>query len=143
MTTALGRFLTGLGLAWMGWAIVTGVIRVDPDLRLDWFPGLVLFFVGRALTKAGRREPLEEPDPSRQEPQRQTPAPRPRPRQVPTPAPEIRYPLEPETPVEPLPEIPDLEAAILEAPPPMTSEEMLAEARRQFGPRPFDDETES
>jgi hypothetical protein len=143
MTTALGRMLTGLGVAWMGWAIVTGLVRIDPDLSLPFLPGLLFFFVGRALTKAGRREPLEDAGPSWQEPQRQTPAPPPRRRQVSTPGPEIRHQPEPETPVEHLPEIPDLEAAILDAPPPMSSEEMLAEARRQFGPRPFDDRTES
>ena len=141
MTTALGRILTALGVVWMGWAIVTGLLRFDPDLSLPFLPGLLFFFVGRAMTKAGRREPLEDADPSWQEPQMQTPpVPSPRRRQSSRPAAEIRYQPEPDTPVDPLAEIPDLEAAILDAPPPMTSEEMVAEARRQFGPRPFDDE---
>lgn len=135
--TAFGRLLTALGVLWMAWAIVTGLlIRVQPDISLPFLPGLLFFFVGRAMTKAGRRKPLEDAEPSSQVP----PAPSPRRRQVSRPAPEPRHQPEPERPTDPVLEIPDLEEAILDAPPPMSSEEMVAEARRQFGPRPFDDE---
>jgi hypothetical protein len=140
MITALGRLLTALGVLWMGWAIVTGLLRVQPDISLPFLPGLLFFFVGRAMTRAGRRESLDDAGQSSQESQMETPAPSPRRRQVSRPATETRFQPEPETPTDTLPVIPDLEKAILDPPPPMTSEEMVAEARRQFGPRPFDDE---
>lgn len=143
-TASLGRMLTGLGALWMGWAIFTGLFQVGSeleDLGLPFLPGLLFFIVGRAMTKAVERRPLPEPGPSWQQPEvepRMAPPQRPAPR----PEPERRFELQPEMEREPVPELPDLEEEILEPPPPMTSEEMVADARRRFGPHPIEEDEE-
>lgn len=125
----------------MGWSVVTGMFELGGELRglgLPFLPGLLFFFVGRALARAGGREPLPDTEPARQEPR-----PRPIQQQRPAPRPEPETRFEPQLdepePVEPLGGLADLEEEILELRPPMTSEEMVADARRRFGPRPFDD----
>lgn len=141
-TASLGRVLTALGIAWMGWALFTGLFRLGGELEglgLPFLPGLIIFFVGRAMTKAGERRPLPEPGQSQQAAEMKPPPVR---RTAPAPAPEpvIRYEPEPEMSDEPSVELPDLEEEILELPPAMTSEEMVAEARRRYGPHPIDDD---
>ncbi|MGH8946703.1 MAG: hypothetical protein ACRDVL_11200 [Acidimicrobiia bacterium] len=148
-TAALGRMLTALGALWMGWSVFIGLFELGREIEglgLPFLPGLLFFFVGRAMTKAGKTEPLPDEAASRQEPRRETRAPRPetRPssvgrREPPRPEPEaMTSPQpEPEMPAE-MPGLSSLEDEILELPPPMTSEEMVAEARRRFGPRPLE-----
>jgi hypothetical protein len=140
-TKTLGRMLTGLGVLWMGWSVVTGMFEFGGELRglgLPFIPGLLFFLVGRALARAGSRESLPESDPARQGP-RPRPQQRPRPAPIPEPETHLDSHLDEPDPAEALAGLSDLEEEILELPPPMTSEEMLAEARRRFGPRPYDD----
>jgi hypothetical protein len=148
-TAALGRMLSGLGFLWMSWSVFTGLFELGSgveDLGLPFLPGLLFFFVGRAMTKAGKREPLPDDVQSRQEPRLGTSLPRAetRPaslsrREPPRPDSEAmtRPQAEPEMPAE-IPGLSSLEDEILELRPTMTSEEMVAEARRLFGPRPVE-----
>lgn len=137
-TAALGRMLTALGVLWMAWSLVTELVRVDPDITLPFLPGLIIFFVGRALARAGNggtgdeSASGEQPTPVRDASRRPRPA-------VDEPRPVRRYEREPEPELEPEPLLADLEEAILDPPPPMTSEEMVAEAKRRFAPRPMDE----
>ena len=140
-----GRLLAGFGLVWVFWGFFGSVIgsQFGNDLvDLPILPGIVVFFLGRALTRGTRRvEPSAQPE---------TPA-------------ETRVPPRPETRVRSSPvrektrlEVPPvLEPAsvaediveALEAPEPRssmldgrstrkTSAEMVAEARERYGRRP-------
>lgn len=141
-----------MGILWMAWSIIFGLFEpARGSFDLPFLPGLLFFFVGRALRKAGRREPLPADESSSQErrvgagtPRSPRPAPRREQRTRYQPEPETRpaSPMptstEPEAGSEPMSDLAGLEEEILELPPPMTSAEMVAEARRRFGPRPLE-----
>lgn len=144
-TAALGRILSTFGWIWILGAIVTAF--VGGGRGVPFLPGIIIFLLGRTMSALGKRgaseddetgvtaQPGPSTEPAAREPRREE---RPvsqrnenleqrRRREPPATEPEEGF------------EIPDLEEAILEAPPPMTSDEMIAEARRSFAPRPSEE----
>ncbi|MBW3666468.1 MAG: hypothetical protein KY394_02620, partial [Actinobacteria bacterium] len=129
---------------WMLAALLT-VLVAPRGVGVPFLPGIVIYVAGKALTALGNRGTPDHEggagtEPASIEPERAPPPAKERPvarrneylgdRVAPTRA---------EAPDQEF-EVPDLEEAILKPPPPMSSEEMIAEARRRFGPRPFEEE---
>lgn len=130
--------LSRFGVLWMLGALITALIAPQ-GAGVPFLPGILIYVAGKTLTALGKRGVSEQEDRAEQEETFASIEPKP----VPPPASEHRpvarrneYLEEHTTPAE----LPDLEEAILEPPPPMTSEEMIAEARRRFGPRPIEEE---
>lgn len=141
-TASLGRFLSAFGWIWMLGALITALVGQQ---GVPFLPGVVIYIVGKVMGALGKRGAAEqdtgagapsttsvEPAPVRKPPVEGRPVSQRNEylgdRRTRDPEPEEEF------------EIPDLEEAILEPPPLMSSEEMVAEARRRFGPRPFDEE---
>jgi hypothetical protein len=141
-----GRLLTALGLAWVFWGFFGPVIGRqfgNSFVDLPPLPGIVIFFIGRALTRGGGRgesRPQQDTRPEAQAPPRLEPPVRP------APAPERTT-----QELRPVAEPVALSEVMLEAPPEgsepdlpvsdavairKTSAEMVAEARKRYGRRP-------
>lgn len=136
---------------WMLGALITGFIAMEGQ-GVPFLPGILIYVAGKTLTSLGRRGASEEEDGAKLETSGSI-EPKPTPKPTSQPASEPRpvsrrneyleghpKPVEPDESAEAAFELPDLEKAILEAPPPLTSEEMIAEARRRFGPRHLEEE---
>ena len=142
-TAKLGRFLSAFGWIWMLGALITAFIGQQ---GVPFLPGVAIYLVGKTMTALGKRGAAEGHDIGTSAPSTTSvePAPAPRPPVEERPVSQRNEYLGDRRTRDPEPEesfdIPDLEEAILESPPPMSSEEMVAEARRRFGPRPFDEE---
>ena len=141
----LGRLLAAIGLVWVFWGFFGAVIGLqfgNDLLRLSPLPGIVIFFLGRALARRAQRgelspkreSPSEAQVPARLEPQT-TPSPvRERSPQEPPAAPQS--PGVAEVIMETF-EPPEPQESLLEAPGSRkTSAEMVREARERFGRRP-------
>lgn len=140
-TTALGRILATLGWIWILGAIITAFVG---DVgAIPFLPGVGIYIVGKIMSALGKRGAEEDAGGSEQQTAPIEPTPPREPRRVERPVSERNEYLGerrgPHTEPEEEFEIPDLEKAILEAPPPMTSDEMIAEARRSFAPRPSEE----
>lgn len=139
-----GRVLTFGGIAWIFWAVFGQVIALEfgsGALDLPLLPGLVILFLGRALTRArGGQEPVpQEPGSGSKQPTRPRPQARPRPVSVhrasqPVSASPERVETVEEVP-EPYEETGDMPQPA-EMPPRKTSAEMVEEARARYGRRP-------
>ena len=139
-----GRLLAGSGLIWVVWGFFGSLIgrQFGIDLvDLPILPGLVIFFLGRALARGAGRG---EPSPQREPAETQAP-PRSEPRVRPSPVrekPRLEVPPMPEPAV--VPEViveafepTDAQPPIVEAMPARkSSAEMVAEARERYGKRP-------
>lgn len=140
-TAGLGRILATLGWIWILGAIVTAFVG---DVgAIPFLPGVGIYIGGKIMSALGKRGAEEEAGATEQQTASIEPTPPREPRRVERPVSERNEYLGerrgPETEPEEKFEIPDLEEAILEAPPPMSSEEMVAEARRRFGPKPLEE----
>ena len=139
-----GRLLAGIGLVWVFWGFFGSVIgqQFGNDLaNLPILPGIVIFFLGRALA----RRPRKEPSAQREVPT-ETRAPR-RPGAQVRPSP-VRHQTRPEASLAPEPAgVSEVIDETFEAPEPRmsmldghftrkTSAEMVAEARERYGKRP-------
>jgi len=136
-TAAFGKFLSTFGAMWMLAALITGFIAMGGQ-GVPFLPGILIYVTGKTLTALGKRGVSEQEDHAEEERSAPfEPKPVPPPASQPRPVARRNEYLEEHTTPE---ELPDLEEAILEPPPPMTSEEMIAEARRRFDPRPVDEQ---
>ena len=139
-----GRLLAAIGLVWVFWGFFGSVIGLQfgRDLvALPILPGLVIFFLGRALARRASRGELSSRGEATAEDQSPPPDPRVRPSPVPEP---IR--LEAEAVPEP-DRVSDVIVGAFEPPEPelsvpdypatrKSSAEMVAEARQRYGKRP-------
>lgn len=138
-----GRLLAALGVAWVFWGFLGPVIGLQFGsslVDLPILPGIVIFFIGRALNRGSRRDastpeqdvPKEAPVPPRPEP-RVRPAPVPeRPVREPSPEPVAISEVILDSFEAPEHDLPDPD----DIPVRKTSAEMVAEARRRYGTRP-------
>lgn len=140
-----GSLLAGSGLIWVLWGFFGSSIgrQFGIDLvDLPIFPGLVIFFLGRALARGSGRG---EPSSRRESPAGTQAPPRPEPQVRPSPVRE-----KPRLEAPPVPEHAGVSEVIIEAfeapekQPPIvdamlarkTSAEMVADARERYGKRP-------
>lgn len=148
----LGRVLTVLGFVWILWAVAGDMVAFEMGrnlVSLPLLPGIVLLFIGRAVTRSSRRrqneelpgleaEPLSNPSKRRLPPESIRPSSM-RPSPPPDPPVErrsIRTSPEPEADaithaLENMQE--EIADAVGSAAARKTSAEMVAEARRRFG----------
>lgn len=141
-----GRLLTALGFVWLFWSLFGDLVTLElgtTPINLPLLPGFVFLFVGRALSRGARRQPMPAPV----EPQRPTRTQSPAPQRVePQPTPS-RPRFEPPEPIVEEEHV-AIEEVMTEA---MKAElqrmsdgtearkssaEMVAEARQRFGKRP-------
>lgn len=145
-----GRLLTALGLAWIFWAVAGDRFAMELGqtlVSLPLLPGIVLVFIGRAVTRSsrGRRgEGEPEPQPVTSPPQRRPPPRSIRPESM-RPSPPPAAPTErrsiqtsPEPEADAISDaLENMQEEIADAVVPVgsrkTSAEMVAEARRRFG----------